>query len=335
MGRPVRRVRRFRRSARQGDGVRVLRVGLQPAQCAVRDGTVIRPAGPVGINSWFFTPATGVPWFDHQPVLMHQPVATMFLLLAILTGLLTGWLHFPHRLRRPHRGQEHPAQPGAGLHRRCSSSRASWWSSRSARWPGLRAALPDVHRGQGQPGLPARRPVGRELRMATMCWSSPMRMPVRCNRFQRPDVPAATVRGRREPGGIHGVRTMTPPHPVVGNPGTPNSDASPDKPNVGNHVPPPAPAACNPSASTVPGVLPFGLDPARTPVMGSYGECRRRQGTSSWYQLPCAQPGPPTGDRRRRRCHLVLRRGGRSSGYGQSLKRCSTASTAPTAATGR
>ena len=47
-----------------------------------------------GINGWFYIGNYGVPWFDRQPVILHQPVTTIFLVLAIVTGLLAGWLHF-------------------------------------------------------------------------------------------------------------------------------------------------------------------------------------------------------------------------------------------------
>ena len=40
--------------------------------------------------------------------------------------------------------------------------------------------------------------------------------------------------------------------------------------------------------------LPFGLDPARTPVMGSYGEnTLAAKATSAWYQLPPRTPDRP------------------------------------------
>ena len=83
-------------------------------------------------------------------------------------------------------------------------------------------------------------------------------------------------------------------YPVVTKPGVVNSDASPNKPN----------AAMSDSAGTAGGkgpvgvngsnvALPFGLDPARTPVMGSYGEnTLAATATSAWYQLP-----PRTADR--------------------------------------
>ena len=47
-----------------------------------------------GINAWFYVGNYGVPWFDKQPVIAGIPVLIIFLALAILTGLLAGWLHF-------------------------------------------------------------------------------------------------------------------------------------------------------------------------------------------------------------------------------------------------
>ena len=47
-----------------------------------------------GINGWFYVGNYGVPWFDKQPVIVGIPVTGIFLGLAIVTGLLAGWLHF-------------------------------------------------------------------------------------------------------------------------------------------------------------------------------------------------------------------------------------------------
>src|SRR6202008_716594 len=47
-----------------------------------------------GINGWFYVGNYGVPWFDKQPVIIGIPVTGIFLALAIVTGLLAGWLHF-------------------------------------------------------------------------------------------------------------------------------------------------------------------------------------------------------------------------------------------------
>src|SRR5581483_2546326 len=84
-------------------------------------------------------------------------------------------------------------------------------------------------------------------------------------------------------------------YPVVTKPGVVNSDASPNKPN----------ASMSDSAGTAGGkgpvgvngshaALPFGLDPASTPVMGSYGEnSLAATATSAWYQLPPRTPDRP------------------------------------------
>ena len=47
-----------------------------------------------GLNGWFYVGNYGVPWFDKQPVIAGFPVTVIFLILAIATGVLAGWLHF-------------------------------------------------------------------------------------------------------------------------------------------------------------------------------------------------------------------------------------------------
>jgi len=41
-----------------------------------------------GINGWFYVGNYGVPWYDRQPVLLHQPVTSMFLGLALIAGIM-------------------------------------------------------------------------------------------------------------------------------------------------------------------------------------------------------------------------------------------------------
>jgi arabinosyltransferase A len=89
--------------------------------------------------------------------------------------------------------------------------------------------------------------------------------------------------------------SLLPPEPVTANPGTVNSPGSPDKPNVGIGF-----SAGTGGGYGPPGVngsrvfLPFGLDPARTPVMGSYNEnTAAARATSAWYELPPRTPDRP------------------------------------------
>ena len=140
-------------------------------------------------------------------------------------------------------------------------------------------------------------------------------MPACCNRFRARVRPRRPAR-RRRPGRLHpqrGQRLPRPAEPVVANPGTVNSDGSPNKPNVGIGYSAGTGGGYGPVGVNGSHVfLPFGLDPARTPVMGSYNENTvAAKATSAWYQLPPRTAGPAAGHRRRRRRHLVLRRRGR------------------------
>ena len=89
--------------------------------------------------------------------------------------------------------------------------------------------------------------------------------------------------------------TLEPAEPVTANPGTVNSDGSPNKPNVGIGYAAGTGGGYGPEGVNGSRVfLPFGLDPERTPVMGSYDENTvAAKATSAWYQLPPRTPDRP------------------------------------------
>jgi arabinosyltransferase A len=89
--------------------------------------------------------------------------------------------------------------------------------------------------------------------------------------------------------------TLEPAEPVTANPGLVNSDGSPNKPNVGIGYAAGTAGGYGPEGVNGSRVfLPFGLDPARTPVMGSYNENTvAAKVTSAWYQLPARTPDRP------------------------------------------
>ncbi len=110
--------------------------------------------------------------------------------------------------------------------------------------------------------------------------------------------PVRSARRRRIPVGFtpNGVSdTLEPAEPVTANPGTVNSDGSPNKPNVGIGYAAGTGGGYGPDGVNGSRVfLPFGLDPKRTPVMGSYGENTvAAKATSAWYQLPPRTPDRP------------------------------------------
>ncbi|OBI12029.1 arabinosyltransferase [Mycobacterium sp. E2327] len=250
-----------------------------------------------GVNGWFYVGNYGVPWWDIQPVIASHPVTSMFLTLSILTGLLGAWQHF----RMDYAG--HTEVKDSRRNRVLAST------------PLLVVAtimvLGEV--GSLAKGAVVRYPLyttGKANLAAITSGLSTTSCAMADDVLTEPDpnagllqpVPGQTFGPDGPLGGLNpvgfkpeGVGEDLRSNPVVTKPGVVNSDASPNKPN----------AAMSDSAGTAGGkgpagingshaALPFGLDPARTPVMGSYGEnSLAATATSSWYQLPPRTPDRP------------------------------------------
>jgi len=249
-----------------------------------------------GVNGWFYVGNYGVPWWDIQPVIASHPVTSIFLTLSIITGLLAAWQHF----RMDYAG--HTEVTDNRRNRVLASTpllvvatimvvgevaslakgavfRYPLYTTGKANLAAISSALSPTSCAMGDDVLTEPDPnVG-------------LLQPVPGQTFG-PDGPLGGV----SPVGFKpdGVGDDLRSYPVVTKPGVVNSDASPNKPN----------AAMSDSAGTAGGkgpvgvngsnvALPFGLDLARTPVMGSYGEnTLAATATSAWYQLP-----PRTADR--------------------------------------
>ena len=250
-----------------------------------------------GINGWFYVNNYGVPWFDIQPVIASHPVTSMFLTLSILTGLLAAWQHF----RMDYAG--HTEVKNSRRNRVLAST------------PLLVVAMIMVFGEVASlaKGAVLRYPLyttGKADFAAITSGLSPTSCAMADDVLAEPDPNAGLLQpvpgqdfGPAGPlGGVNpvgftpqGVGDDLQSDPVVTKPGVVNSDASPNKPN----------ASITDSAGTAGGkgptgvngsqaALPFGLDPARTPVIGSYGEnSRAATATSSWYQLPPRTPDRP------------------------------------------
>ena len=250
-----------------------------------------------GINGWFYVGNYGVPWFDIQPVVASHPVTSMFLAASIATGLLAAWLHF----RMDYTGHTEIKQ----------SRRNRVLASTPLLVVATIMVLGEV--GSLAKGAAFRYPLYTTAKANLAAITSGL-SPASCAMadavLAEPDpnvgllqpVPGQTFGpggplGGSNPVGFKpdGVGDDLRSYPVVTKPGVVNSDASPNKPN----------AAMSDSAGTAGGkgpvgvngsnvALPFGLDPARTPVMGSYGEnSLAATATSSWYQLPPRTPDRP------------------------------------------
>jgi arabinosyltransferase A len=251
-----------------------------------------------GINGWFYVGNYGVPWFDRQPVIAHQPVTSMFLGLAVVTGLLAGWLHF----RMDYTG--HTEVKNTGRNRVLAST------------PLLVVALIMVllEVGSMTKAFVQRYPVYTTAKANVSALSSGLSTnscAMADDVLVEPDTNAGMLQpvpgqkwgqygplGGENPIGFtpNGISdTLEPAEPFVANPGTVNSDGSPNKPNAGIAFAAGTGGGYGPEGVNGSRVfLPFGLDPKTTPVMGSYKENTvAAKATSAWYQLPPRTPDRP------------------------------------------
>ncbi|KUI35153.1 arabinosyltransferase [Mycobacterium sp. IS-1496] len=256
-----------------------------------------------GINGWFYVANYGVPWFDKQPVIVGYPVTTIFLVLAIAGGILAGWLHF----RIDYAGHTEVADTGRnralastpllvvavimvvlelGSMVKATVGRYPVYTIGAANAAALRSGLSDTSCAMADEVL------------VEADTNAGMLQPVPGQRFGE-----YGPLGGEDPVGFtpNGVSdTLEPAEPVAANPGTVNSDGPVDKPNIGVGYAAGTGGGYGPEGVNGSRVfLPFGLDPDRTPVMGSYDEPGSDQAgvaaeaTSAWYQLPARTPDRP------------------------------------------
>ena len=251
-----------------------------------------------GINGWFYVGNYGVPWFDKQPVIVGIPVTGIFLALAIVTGLLAGWLHF----RMDYTG--HTEVANTRRNRVLAST------------PLLVVAVIMVvlEVGSMAKGAAQRYPVYTTAKAnvdALASGLSKTSCAMADDVLIEPDTNAGLLQpvpgqrfgqygplGGENPVGFtpNGVSdTLEPAEPVTANPGTVNSPGSPNEPNIGIGYAAGTGGGYGPEGVNGSRVfLPFGLDPKRTPVMGSYDENTvAAKVTSAWYQLPSRTPDRP------------------------------------------
>ncbi|MCK5756571.1 MAG: arabinosyltransferase C-terminal domain-containing protein, partial [Mycobacterium sp.] len=242
-----------------------------------------------GINGWFYTGNYGVPWFDKQPVIVGYPVTTIFLVLAIVGGLLAAWLHF----RMDYAG--HTEVADTGRNRALASTPllvvatimvvlelASMVKATAGRYPVYTTGAANLAALTGQSCAMA------DDVLVEADTNAGMLTPVPGQQFGE-----YGPLGGQDPVGFNpnGVSdTLEPGEPIVGNPGMVNSDGPIDKPNIGIGYAAETGGGYGPEGVNGSRVfLPFGLDPDRTPVMGSYDENDvAAKLTSAWYQLPFA-----------------------------------------------
>jgi arabinosyltransferase A len=251
-----------------------------------------------GFNGWFDVGNYGVPWYDRPPVLLHRPVTSMFLVLAMITALIAGWLHF----RIDYAG-----------HTEVADTRRN---RLLAATPLLALSLIMVLLSVGSMAKAfAQRYPAYTTGKANLSALTSGLSTTSCAMADEVLVEADTNSGMLEPspgqkwgkygplGGEspigftpNGVSdSLDPVAPFIANPGTVNSDGSPNKASFGIGFSGGTGGGYGPvgvNGSRV--FLPFGLDPKTTPVMGSYKQNTvAAKATSAWYELPPRSPDRP------------------------------------------
>jgi arabinosyltransferase A len=251
-----------------------------------------------GINGWFYVGNYGVPWFDKQPVIVGIPVTGIFLALAIATGLLAGWLHF----RMDYTG--HIEVADTRRNRVLASTPllvvavimvvlevASMAKGAAQRYPTYTTAKANVNAVAS--GLSKTSCAMADDVLVEPDANAGLLQPVPDQRFGQYGPLGGESPVGFTPNGVSDI--LEPAEPVTANPGTVNSPGSPNEPNIGIGYAAGTGGGYGPVGVNGSNIfLPFGLDPKRTPVMGSYNENTvAAKVTSAWYQLPPRTPDRP------------------------------------------
>ncbi len=251
-----------------------------------------------GVNGWFYVGNYGVPWYDRPPVLVHRAVTSMFLAMAVLTALIAGWLHF----RIDYAG--HTEVADTRRNRVLASTPLLAVSlimvllSVGSMAKGFVQRYPAYTNGKANLAALASGLSGRSCAMADEVLvesdtNAGMLQPAPGQKWGKYGPLGGADPVGFNPNGVSD--NLDPVAPFVANPGTVNSDGSPNKANWGIGFAGGTGGGYGPAGVNGSKVfLPFGLDPETTPVMGSYKQNKlAAKATSAWYELPPRSPDRP------------------------------------------
>jgi len=251
-----------------------------------------------GINGWFYVGNYGVPWYDRAPVLLHQPVTSMFLALTIISALVAGWLHFRldyvghTEVKETRRNRVLASTPllvvALIMVLLAVGSMAKGFAQRYPAYTTGKANLAAL-----QSGLSTSSCAMADDVLVEADTNAGMLQPAPGQKWGQFGPLGGENPIGFTPNGISD--NLDPIAPFIANPGTVNSDGSPNKPSFGIAFSGGTGGGYGPvgvNGSKV--FLPFGLDPKTTPVMGSYKEdTLAAKVTSAWYDLPPRSPNRP------------------------------------------
>lgn len=254
-----------------------------------------------GKNAWPWAYDFGISWFDKSPVLAGREVSTIFLALAVIAGAVAVWQHL--RLDYvENKGLAH-VDDVSGSDARSDRRRLFVASSPIALIAGfLVICMLAVFAKAALARYPAYTVLGANLdtlRGSSCAMADSVLVESDPNAGMLTPAGGATASealAGTEPVGFtpNGVAQDLAPEAGSARPGQMNVSASFNKPFVVSGAG--AGIAGGTGPETVNGstaTLPFGLDPATTPVLGSYGyNTGEARLTTGWYDLPARDASP-------------------------------------------
>jgi len=269
-------------------------------------------AATAGKNAWPYFYDVGIAWFDRAPVLMGIPMSTIFLILAVVTGVLAAWQHL--RLDYVHnKGLEHHDADAAGTGTVAAEAKrheefanrmrltiagspiaiiaggivilelALFAKAAVTRYPVATALSTNVGTLRGQPCALADKVLVEPDANAGMLVPASGRTASEALAGEDPvgftpegiTTNLSAEMGSSRPGQAHVAGSSSKPFAVMG---TWESGTTGGR----------GPRTVNGSTAA----LPYGLKPATTPVLGSFGFNGEARLTTDWYRLPARNSSP-------------------------------------------
>ncbi|MFD4369025.1 arabinosyltransferase domain-containing protein [Rhodococcus sp. NPDC058521] len=244
-----------------------------------------------GSNGWWYVSSYGVPWFDKPPTFAGKGVATLFLGLTVLTLLLAAWFHFrePYETDKPPNGKRarllapSPLTIAAGAV--VLFEVLSLVKGAQAQYPAYSIAKANIDSLTGSCALADEVLVETDPNADVL----PLRTPPAGN--SGAEAFGATESTGFEPNGVADDLTADAEKSTSGSANTVDSDSkdggaddTTSRTSSGTGGGSADSAGINGSTAA----LPFGLDPARVPVLGSQQAGRQQAAdlTTGWYVLP-------------------------------------------------
>ncbi|MFD6155644.1 arabinosyltransferase domain-containing protein [Nocardia sp. NPDC060256] len=237
-----------------------------------------------GSNGWWYVSSYGVPWWDKAPLFAGKGFSTLFLGLSGVALVVAVWLHYREPYRRPRttprrfdRFASAPLTIAAAL--LVLFEVASLAKAAVAQYPAYSVAKSNLQSLKGDSCA-----LANEVLVETDTRNS-LLLPYSGSPA---DGLAAESKGFT-PNGVASDLTADADETVSGGANSVNSDSkNKTTKTTGAGTGGGTTKQTGINGSTV--ALPFGLDPATTPIMGSYQEDEQQQAslTSQWYRLDLA-----------------------------------------------